>query len=39
MLIDDWAAIPLAVWTPVRDQAVRIALLEERIAAVDERVK
>ncbi len=36
---DDWAATPVLVRTLVRDQAARIALLEERLAALEERVK
>jgi len=36
---DDGAATPVLVRTLVRDQAARIALLEERLAALEERVK
>ena len=36
---DDWAATPPAVRTLVQEQAARIARLEERIAALEERVQ
>jgi len=36
---DDWAATPPAVRTLVQEQAARIALLEERLATLEERVR
>jgi len=36
---DDWAATPPAVRTLVQEQAARIARLEERLAALEERVR
>jgi len=36
---DDWAATPPAVRTLVQEQAARIARLEERLAALEERVQ
>ncbi len=35
----DWSATPAAVQALVQEQAQRIALLEERLAALEERVK
>jgi transposase len=36
---DDWSATPVAVQALVQEQAQRIAQLEERLAALEERVK
>jgi transposase len=36
---DNWTATPVAVQALVQEQAQRIALLEERLAALEERVK